>query len=127
MKIRTDFVTNSSSSSFVLARKSELNDKQKEEIIRFVENKLLGELILSPDSSEEEISKVFENDWMYYEDDMQEKVRKALSEGKSIYGGWVSYDESDYHLAKIYESVWKILRENSDEGDFVAIEDDLSY
>ncbi len=54
MKVRNDFVTNSSS-SFILARKPGVNDKQKEAIIQYVENHLFGEEILSPDSSEEEI------------------------------------------------------------------------
>ena len=31
MKVRMDFVTNSSSSSFILARTSKLNEKQKKE------------------------------------------------------------------------------------------------
>lgn len=37
MKVRMDFVTNSSSSSFILARTSKLNEKQKEEILKYVE------------------------------------------------------------------------------------------
>ena len=33
MKVRTDFVTNSSSSSFILARKEEISEKLKNTII----------------------------------------------------------------------------------------------
>ena len=38
-----DFVTNSSSSSFILARNEHLNEKQKDKIIEYVEKTFLGE------------------------------------------------------------------------------------
>ena len=40
MKIRTDFVANSSSSSFVLARKGALNEKQKAAVIAYIEDRM---------------------------------------------------------------------------------------
>ena len=127
MKVRTDFVTNSSSSSFILARTSALNEKQKEEILKYVENTFLGTPILTPDSTEEEIQKVFEDDWEFegYEE-RQMAVREALKQGKTIYRGSVDFEVCEYECASILEDIWEILEKNGD-GNFEAIDGDLSY
>lgn len=125
MKIRTDFVTNSSSSSFILSRKGELNEAQKKAIIDYVEKEMIGEVMLTPENTEEEIQNVFEEE-EYLSEEAQADIRKALKEGRTIYRGWAYFDGWGKDYSDILEDIWKILESNGN-GNFKAIDDDLSY
>lgn len=121
MKVRTDFITNSSSSSFIVARKNELSDKQKAAIIQFVEENFLGEKILSPESSEEEITMVIEHESLEYD---EKSIRKALKQGQSIYLGYVAYDDGEYRMSDLFQDFWKAFSK-ADNKNFTQINTEL--
>lgn len=80
--------------------------------------------MMAPDNSEEEIQKIFEEN--YIDEGNQEKIRKALAEGKTIYSDWVSFEESDYDLADMFVSLWESLAE-ADGENFETIDGSLDY
>ena len=127
MKTRIDFVTNSSSSSFIIAKKKGLSEKQKEALADLIERELCGRIFLTCEATDDEI-KEFVDDYMYrFSDETGKKtVQEELASGKDIRMGRVDFEEADYCYADLIQSIWNVLEENSD-GDMTIIDGSLDY
>lgn len=124
MKLRTDFVSNSSSSSFILAKKGELSDKQKAAIIRYVEETMMGRplpLIEEGEKLEDYCDRI--ECWISGD---VEELRRLQQEGMTLYGGIVTF-EGDDHYSRVFQEIWDIMEKEDDGSNFKQIDTDLMY
>ena len=120
MKFRSDFVTNSSSSNFILQVKDDVfNEKQKEAILKYVHNMILG----VPKMEQEDIDDFFKYNCRKSKID---DIKKQIESGGELREGWVSFEECEYDLGKIYLDLIDIIADNSD-GNVTVVKGDLDY
>ena len=124
MKTRMDFVTNSSSSSFLLAKKGqgEISKEGREMLAELLIKKFINNIETIEDVTPENIDSHDE-----FEYKSKEKIRiakNAMKDGFQLVRGYVSWEESDYQLSSILEKVLEILKK---EENYRVVDDDLSW
>lgn len=122
MKITTDYVTNSSSANYIIARKGKLNKSQIKKLIECIESDFFGEIVLKHNATEEEIQNYLKD--AYLTDKEEQMLREELKEGKDIYEGMVSFEEAENDIAELYDDIWTALE---DEDNICFIKGDLEY
>ena len=96
--------------------------KHAKKLIECIESDFLGEIVLKHDATEEEIQNYLKD--AYLTDEEEQMLREELKEGKDIYEGMFSFEESEYTIGELYDDIWTALE---DEDNICFIKGDLEY
>jgi len=125
MKIRMDFVTNSSSSSFLLARKNggTISQKGRDKLADVMIKHFLGDMDIVSES-EEYLQAYMDDNGIGSGDRDYGMIKDTLAEGYEILEGVVSWEECEQSYAELVDAMIGVLKQ---EENYKIINDDLSY
>lgn len=108
--------------SFIIARKEELSEAQKDAIVDFALDRMLG---LKIASNEEELEKYLEefDPYLEFGDEAKKKMHESLAQGLSLFSTIVFFDEN-FQFADLLNGLWEDM-ERADPDSLVRISTSL--
>jgi len=127
MKIRIDFVTNSSSSSFLLGRKDggAISQEGREKLADLLLQHFLGDLE-AENVSLENLAKYAGERGIDPDEKAYKAMQAALKDGYEVAEGWVYWENCEESYAGLAEKLLDILRKEKNYR-VITDTDDLSY